>query len=161
MRLHTAVLAIAFSVLPCTGFAQGSAADSAAILRLMQQRAEAMLTRRADIQRPSYAMNAVWINAFGVRRTGPDSIVTFLARLYADTGFVESRLLRQAPPELIFVRPDVAIVHDFQEREGQRLADGSVIDRRTHTTFVLSKERGRWLIQYQYIADERPRVRAP
>ena len=44
---------------------------------------------------------------FGVRRSGPDSIIAFLARLYADTGFVESRLLRQAPPELIFVRPDV------------------------------------------------------
>lgn len=160
MRLRAAVLAIAFSVSPCTAFAQGSAADSAAILHLMQQRAEAMRSHRADLQRASYALNAVWINAFGVRRSGPDSIIAFLAGLYADTGFVESRLVRETPPELIFVRPDVAIVHDFQEREGQRLADGSVIDRRTHTTFVLSKEHGRWLVQYQYIADERPRARA-
>ena len=68
-------------------------------------------------------------------------------------------MLREAPPELIFVRPDVAIVHEFHEREGQRLADGSVIDRRTHTTFVISKEGGRWLIRDQYIADERPRAR--
>jgi hypothetical protein len=111
VRLRAAFLAIVFG--PCTAFAQGSAADSAAILHLMQQRAEAMRSHRADLQRPSYGPNAVWINAFGVRRSGPDSIVAFLARLYADTGFVESRLLRESPPELIFVRPDVAIVHDF------------------------------------------------
>lgn len=158
MRLRAVLLVIAASVAPGTGAAQ-TAADSAAVLRVMHQRSEAMRSRRADLQRPSYAPGAIWINAFGVRRSGPDSIVAFLARLYADTGFVESRLLREAPPELIFVRPDVAIVHDFQEREGQRLADGSVIDRRTHTTFVLSKESGRWLIQYQYIADERSRAR--
>lgn len=159
MRLRAAVLAIAVSVSPCTGVAQARAADSAAVLGLVQQRSEAMRSRRAELQRPIYAPNAIWINAFGVRRSGQDSIVAFLAGLYADTGFTESRMLREAPPELIFVRPDVAIVHEFHEREGQRLADGSVIDRRTHTTFVISKEGGRWLIRYQYIADERPRSR--
>jgi hypothetical protein len=110
------------------------------------------------LQRSNYAAGAVWINAFGVRRTGPDSIVAFLGGLYADTGFRESRLIHEEPPELIFVRPDVAIVHEFHAREGQRLANGTRIDRRTHTTFVITKEGGRWLIQYQYIADERPRA---
>jgi hypothetical protein len=73
-------------------------------------------------------------------------------------GYRGSRIVREMPPEVLFVRPDVATVHEFHEREGQRLADGSVIARRTHTTFVVSKEAGRWLIRYQHIADERQRV---
>jgi uncharacterized protein (TIGR02246 family) len=138
--------------------AQTRAADSLAILRLEQQRADAMHTLSAERQAASFAPDAVWINAFGVRRVGRDSIVAFLRGLYADPGYRESRLLREAPPEILFVRPDVAIVHEFHEREGQRLADGSVIARRTHTTFVVSKEAGQWLIRYQQIADERPRT---
>jgi hypothetical protein len=52
----------------------------------------------------------------------------------------------------------VAVVHEYHEREGQRLTDGSVIPiRRVHTTFLLSKESGRWLVRYQSIADERDR----
>ncbi|MBC7894441.1 MAG: SgcJ/EcaC family oxidoreductase [Cytophagaceae bacterium] len=147
------------STWPACLVAQARGADSAAILGLIKQRAEAMRTLRADLQAASYAPDAVWINAFGVRRTGRDSIVAFLRGLYADSGFRESRLLREEPPELIFVRPEVAIVHEFHEREGQRLADGTVVSRRTHTSFVVSKESGRWLIRYQYIADERPRSR--
>jgi len=102
-----------------------------------------------------------WINAFGARRSWPDSIVAFLAWLSLTLGFTESRMLREPPLELIVVRPDVAIGHEFHQREAQRLADGSAIDRRTHTTFVMSKEGGRWLIQYQYVADERSRARKP
>jgi uncharacterized protein (TIGR02246 family) len=158
MRLSAAIITIAMGVSPSSGVAQASGADSAAVLHLIQQRAEAMRSRSAELQRPSYASGAVWINAFGVRRTGPDSIVAFLGRLYADTGFRESRVIHEAPPELIFVRPDVAIVHEFHAREGQRLANGTVIDRRTHTTFVVTKEGGRWLIRYQYIGDERSRA---
>lgn len=59
------------------------------------------------------------------------------------------------------MRPDVAIVHEFHAREGQRLRNGNVIDRRTHATFVVTKEDGRWLIRYQHIADERPRASPP
>ncbi len=157
MRLSAVIIAIAMGVLPSSGVAQASVADSAAVLHLIQQRAEAMRSRSAELQRPNYAPGAVWINAFGVRRTGRDSIVAFLGRLYADTGYRASRLIDEAPPELIFVRPDVAIVHEFHAREGQRMADGTVVDRRTHSTFVVTKEDGRWLIQYQHIADERPR----
>jgi len=37
------------------------------------------------------------------------------------------------------------------------MADDSISGRRIHTTFVLHKADGRWLIKYQHIADERPR----
>jgi uncharacterized protein (TIGR02246 family) len=121
-----------------------------------------MRTRDSHIERAIYGPDAVWINAFGRRLTGPDSIEAFLARLYADSGFAKSRLVRQDAPEVWFIRPDVAVVHEYLETEGQRLPDGSVIPvRRVHTTFVLSKESGRWLVRYQFIGDERERARVP
>jgi len=157
-RLLLILLVAALSEGPRLLIAQSHSADSAAILRIVQQRAEANRTRNAEMQRANYAPDAIWINAFGARQSGRDSIVAFLRGLYADPGYRESRVTRDDPPEIIFIRPDVAIVHDFHESEGQRLADGTVIARRTHTTFVISKERGRWLIHYQYIGDERPRT---
>jgi hypothetical protein len=91
---------------------------------------------------------------------GPDSIEAFLGRLYADSGYAASRMVREAVPEVRFIRSDVAAVHEYHEREGQHLADGTVIPiRRVHTTFVLSKENGRWLVRYQFIGDERERPR--
>ncbi len=161
MRRHLLLLILLVAALSERSLplvAQTRTADSVAILGIVQQRAEAMRTLSAEIQGANYASNAVWINAFGGRRAGRDSIVAFLRGLYADSGYRESRVIREDPPEVRFIRPDVAIVHEFHEREGQRLTDGTVIARRTHTTFVLSKEQGRWLIQYQYIGDERPRA---
>lgn len=137
---------------------QSRAADSLLVLQVIERRTEAMRTHDAHTERTIYAPDAVWINAFGRRRVGPDSIEAFLGRLYADSGYAASRLVRQEVPEVWFIRPDVAVVHEYHEREGQRLTDGSVIPiRRVHTTFVLSKESGRWLVRYQYIGDERER----
>lgn len=143
---------------------QSRAADSIAVLQVIERRTEAMRTHDAHAEGTIYAPDAVWINAFGRRRVGPDSIEAFLGRLYADSGYAASRLVRQQVPEVRFIRPDVAVVHEYHEREGQRLADGSVIPiRRVHTTFVLSKESGRWLVRYQFIGDEReqPKTLAP
>lgn len=157
-RLPLLLLVAALVEGPQSLLAQSRSADSAAILQIVHRRAEAMRTRSAETQSANYAPHAIWINAFGVRRSGRDSIVAFLRGLYADSGYRESRVTREDPPEVIFVRPDVAIVHEFRESEGQRLTDGTVIARRTHTTFVISRARERWLIQYQYIGDERPRA---
>ena len=137
---------------------QSHAADSIAVLQVIERRTEAMRTHDAHAERTIYAPDAVWINAFGRRRVGPDSIETFLSRLYADSGYAASRPVRQEVPEIWFIRPDVAVVHEYHEREGQSLADGRIIPvRKVHTTFVLSKESGRWLVQYQFIGDERER----
>ena len=143
---------------------QSRAADSIAVLHVIEFRTEAMRAHDAHAERSVYAPNAVWINAFGRRRVGPDSIEAFLSRLYADPGYAASRMVREAAPEVWFIRPDVAVVHEYHERETQRLADGSVIPvRRVHTTFVLSKENGGWLVRYQFIGDEREQAttRAP
>lgn len=143
---------------------QSRAADSIAVLHVIERRTEAMRAHDAHAEGSIYAPGAVWMNAFGRRRVGPDSIEAFLSRLYADSGYAASRLVREAVPEVWFIRPDVALVHEYHEREAQRLADGSIIPiRRVHTTFVLSKERGSWLVRYQFIGDEREQAttRAP
>jgi uncharacterized protein (TIGR02246 family) len=143
---------------------QSRAADSIAVLHVIERRTEAMRAHDAHAERTVYAPDAVWINAFGRRRVGPDSIEAFLGRLYDDPGYAASRLVREKAPEIWFIRPDVAIVHEYHEREAQRLADGSVIRiRRVHTTFVLSEENGGWLVRYQFIGDEREQAtrRAP
>jgi uncharacterized protein (TIGR02246 family) len=159
-RLMVRQLILAASVMgtwPGVLAAQTRGMDSLAVLHVVQQHEEYMGSLQADRQGAIYAPDAVWINAFGRRIAGRDSIVAFLRELYRDPGYRESRVTREKPAEVIFVRSDVAIVHEFHQRDGQRMADGSVIARRIHTTFVLSKEDGRWLIKYQHIADERPR----
>jgi uncharacterized protein (TIGR02246 family) len=152
--------AVVLLSLPSSITAQTRVADSSAIVQLVRHHVDAMRHRQAELQRSIYAPDAVWNNAFGRRQTGVDSIVAFLRGLYADSGYVESRLVNEAPPEVFFLRPDVAVVHEYHEREGQRLADGRVLNRRVHTTFVVSKEVGRWLIRYQQISDERDRAPA-
>lgn len=151
-------------VLALTGRLAGQdrVADSIAVLDVIERRTEAMRAHDAHAERTLYAPDAVWINAFGRRREGPDSIGAFLGRLYADPGYATSRMVREAAPEVRFIRPDVAVVHEYHEREGQRLANGSVIPiRRVHTTFVLSREGGRWLVRYQFIGDEREQPGTP
>jgi len=149
------VAAVLLLRLPGSLAAQSRAADSTSIVQLVRHHVDAMRHGRAELQRANYAPDAVWNNAFGRRRTGVDSIVAFLQALYADSGYAQSRLVNEGPPEVFFLRPDVAVVHEYHEREGQRLADGRVLNRRVHTTFVLSKEAGRWLVRYQQISDER------
>lgn len=163
MRIPAAILVL---ILALAGklAGQSRAADSIAVLHVIEHRTEAMRAHDAHAERSVYAPNAVWINAFGRRRVGPDSIEAFLSRLYADPGYAASRMVCEAAPEVWFIRPDVAVVHEYHEREAQRLADGSVIPiRRVHTTFVLSKENGGWLVRYQFIGDEREQAttRAP
>ena len=154
-----ALLVIASSIASASLPGQARETDSLAILGVIEQHEEAMRGFQADQQAKLYAADAVWINAFGTRRAGRDSILVFLRALNADSGYRASHVHRAAPPEVIFVRPDVAIVREFHQRDGQRLADGSIIDRRIHTSYVLSKESGRWLIKYEHIADVRPRTR--
>lgn len=159
MRTPPAVLVLILAIASRLA-GQGRAADSIAVLHVIERRTEAMRAHDAHAERTVYAPDAVWINAFGRRRVGPDSIEAFLGHLYADSGYAASRLVREEAPEVRFIRPDVAVVHEYHEREGQRLADGTVIPiRRVHTTFVLSKESGGWLVQYQFIGDERERPR--
>jgi uncharacterized protein (TIGR02246 family) len=54
-----------------------------------------------------------------------------------------------------FIRPDVAVVHEYDEIVGQidPTTKKAMPTRKTHDQFVLSKEDGKWLIQAELIMD--------
>jgi uncharacterized protein (TIGR02246 family) len=137
--------------------AQTRSADSTAIAQLLQRRADALRARQVEPQVALYSKDVLWINAFGIRRQGRDSVIAFLHRLYAYPGYRDARVTHESPAEIVFLRPDVAVATEYRDTEGQRLPNGTVVNRRTRTTFVLTREKGNWLIREQYIADERSR----
>lgn len=98
MRLPTTVLVLILALARDLS-GQSRAADSIAVLHVIEHRAEAQRTHDAHAERTIYAPDAVWINAFGRRQVGPDSIEAFLGRLYADSGYAASRLVRQEMPQ--------------------------------------------------------------
>lgn len=132
-----------------------TAYDTAGVLAVMARRSKAMQERNAEIHRLNYAPDAQWLNAFGVRRTGIDSIITFLQGLYNDPGFKESVMIREDKPEITFIRPDVAVAHQYEELEGQTIRGTLMKKRKIHITLVISKENGKWLIRNQVIMDEK------
>ena len=83
MRPLLIVITALVAAWPGTLAAQTRTTDSLAILRLIQQHEEAMRSFQADQQASLYTVDAVWINAFGRRRAGRDSIAAFLRGLYA------------------------------------------------------------------------------
>ena len=134
-----------------------AAVDEAAVRAAVMQRIQGQRTRNAVLSASVFADDAVWINAFGVRRVGRAAIEQFLAGLYADAGDVERQVVD--PPrieEVMFVRPDVAVVRTFTRNQGQRLPSGTVIaERRTHNTMTLTRERDGWKVRYEIVTDER------
>ena len=157
MNCRVLLLSLVFAVAPVGISAQTRSEDSVSIARLLQRRADALRARQVEPQLTLYSSEALWINAFGVRRNGSDSVIAFLKRLYAYPGYRDARVTHESPAEIVFLRPDVAVANEYRDTEGQRLPNGTVINRRTRTTFVLTKEEGKWLIRQQYIADERSR----
>jgi uncharacterized protein (TIGR02246 family) len=157
MNRRVIVLALAIAGVATQVSAQDRGADSVSIVQLLNQRAAALRARQVEPQVTLYASNALWINAFGIRRDGRESVIAFLRRLYAYPGYRDAKVTHETPAEVVFLRPDVAVANEYRDTEGQRLPNGTVINRRTRTTFVLTKEKGKWLIRQQYIADERSR----
>ena len=67
MRTPATVL-VSILALAGTLAGQNRAADSIAVLHVIELRTEAMRTHDAHAERTIYAPGAVWINAFGRRR---------------------------------------------------------------------------------------------
>ena len=74
-------------------------------------------------------------------------------------GYAASRITRRNDPQIAFIRPDVAILHEYHEREGQIINDKITPTRKVNTTYILSKEKGIWLIRDKVTMDERETVK--
>ncbi|HET9431950.1 MAG TPA: DUF4440 domain-containing protein [Chitinophagaceae bacterium] len=105
----------------------------------------------------TWAADARWLNAFGKVFVGRDTIIAWLKNLYSMPGYAASKITRQDDPQINFIRPDVAVVHEYHEREGQIINDVVTPKRKINTTYILSKEKGTWLIRDKVTMDERER----
>jgi uncharacterized protein (TIGR02246 family) len=134
-----------------------AAFDEAGVRAAVAQRTEGRRKLDAHLSAEAFAVDAVWINAFGRRTTGRAAIEKFLSDLYADPGYAQREVF--VPPQIediLFVRPDVAVVRTFTRNAGQRLPNGTVLaERRTHNTMTLTRESAGWKVRYEVVTDER------
>ncbi len=107
--------------------------------------------------RTTWSEDARWLNAFGRVFVGRDTIINWLEYLYRMPGYAASNISRQDNPEIKFLRPDVVIIHEYHEREGQIINNQVTPTRKINTTYVLTKENGIWLIRDKVTMDERER----
>ena len=104
-----------------------------------------------------YAVDADWTNSFGDRLHGREALVRKFDQL-AHSAFYQSG--RDAAGsdtvDVRFVRPDVAVVHEYEDVIGQTdpTTGKPMPVRRIHHQYVVTKEGGRWLIQSELIMTE-------
>ena len=106
----------------------------------------------------TWSEDARWLNAFGRVFVGRDAIINWLEYLYAEPGYAASNISRQDNPEIKFLRPDVVVVHEYHEREGQIINEVVTPTRRINTTYIITKENGTWLLRDKVTMDERERT---
>jgi uncharacterized protein (TIGR02246 family) len=151
-----ASMALGATLLGSVAWAQshGTAADESAITALIESidGGSGNLTKARQ-----YASDADWTNAFGRRIHGREAISQWFDSLSRSADYQagvnpsESRKL-----DVRFIRPDVAVVHQYVERVGQidPTINKPMPTRKIHLQYVLSKEDRKWLIQSELIMDE-------
>ena len=112
-----------------------------------------------DTIQTTWAKDGRWLNAFGRVFVGRDTVISWLKLLYSMPGYAASRITRRDDPQINFIRQDVAVLHEYHERYGQ-IIDGKITPtRKVNTTYILSKEKGTWLIRDKVTMDERETVK--
>lgn len=131
-------------------------ADVAAVREIVDHWQKAWDTFDASVLAGDYAEDADWMNSFGVKNRGSAKVVSFLA-VALKSPEVASRHTVWDEPRIRFLRPDVAIVYRDYQTVGQKTPAGKHMPRRnSHSTWVLSKENGKWHIVSQVISDDKP-----
>ena len=131
-----------------------NAEDVRAITAIVERWTQAFAAGDAGPITADYADDAEWINAFGRARLGGPAISAFLQELFRQ-GLWAMATFTASPPEIRFVRPDVAVEHDLMVIRSQRTPTGAEYpERRTHTQRVLTKDGGRWHVVAHLISDE-------
>ena len=132
----------------------GTAEDESAVRALLQG---ADGDNKNATKASQYAVDADWTNSFGDRIHGREALVKKFDQL-AHSVFYQAG--RDAPGsdkvEVRFVRPDVAVVYEYEEVIGQTdpTIGKPMPTRKIHHQYVASKEEGKWLIQSELIMTE-------
>jgi uncharacterized protein (TIGR02246 family) len=131
-------------------------ADEAAITLIVSHWQQAWDNFDASVLDGDYAEDADWMNAFGAKEKGATKIMSFMVEVVKRPSVVGRHTVWNEP-RMRFIRPDVAIAYRDYQTVGQKTLDGKEMPQRnTHSTWVLSKENGKWRIVSQVISDDKP-----
>lgn len=130
------------------------AQDETAIRAIVNHWQQAWSKFDASILEGDYADDADWSNAFGIRNKGSAKILAFMTAMFKRPA-VQGRRTTWDEPRIRFVRSDVALVSRDYQTLGHKTLDGNEMpERKTHSTWLLTKDDGKWRIVSQIISDE-------
>jgi uncharacterized protein (TIGR02246 family) len=128
--------------------------DEAAVRAIVNHWQQSWDNFDASVLNGDYADDADWLNAFGIRLKGGAKIVEFVSRVVKRPN-VQGRHTTWDEPTIRFIRPDVALAFRDYTTVGHKTPDGKEMpERKTHSTWVLTKDNSRWHIASQAIADD-------
>ncbi len=133
----------------------GSAEDRQAIEKAYQNWYTGWETKDYELAAQDYSDDAIWVNAFGMRRVGREAIEETLKRVFG-MDFVMAGTSKTVEKTVNFFSPAVALVTSLVERSGQQTASGeSMPTRQTSHLRVFVKSGGEWEIVSHLISDAR------
>ena len=128
--------------------------DEAAVRAIADHWKQAWDKFDASILDGDFTADADWQNAFGIRQKGNAAIVAFVSQVVKRPQ-LRGRQTTWDAIQVRFLRPDVALAFRDYRTLGHKTSDGRELpERRTHATWVLTKDDGRWRIASQVISDE-------
>ena len=131
-----------------------SAEDETAVRAIVLHWQQSWEKFDASVLQGDYADDADWLNAFGVRIKGGAKIVEFVSKVVKRPG-VQDRKTTWDEPVIRFIRQDVAVAYRDFRTVGHKTLDGKEMPQRnTHSTWILTKDNGKWLIASQVISDD-------
>ena len=132
----------------------GSAADKAAIQKIVNDWQQTWDRFDASMLQDDYTDDADWLNAFGVRLKGSQAILDFMSKVVKRPN-VQDRHTTWNEPAIRFLRPDVALASRDYKTVGHRTLNGKEMPQRnTHSNWLLTKDAGKWHIASQVISDD-------
>ena len=132
----------------------GTTEDEAAIRAIINHWQQTWENFDASVLAGDYSDDADWLNAFGVRLKGGAKIVNFVSTVVKRPN-VQGRHTTWGEPTIRFVRSDVALAYRDYSTVGHKTPNGQEMpERKTHSTWLLTKDGGRWRIARQVISDD-------
>jgi len=132
----------------------GTAEDEAAIRTIVNHWQQTWENHDASVLAGDYAEDADWQNAFGVRLKGGAEIVDFVSKVVKRPN-AQGRQTTWGESTVRFVRPDVALAYRDYSTVGHKTPNGQEMpERKTHATWFLTKENGKWRIASHVICDD-------
>jgi len=132
----------------------GTSEDEAVIRAIINHWQQTWENHDASVLAGDYAEDADWQNAFGVRLKGGAEIVDFVSKVVKRPN-AQGRQTTWGESTVRFVRSDVALAYRDYSTTGHMTPNGQEMpERKTHATWFLTKEGGKWRIASHVICDD-------